>query len=122
MLTTSIAMTTSVTKVDILYKSILEMTQIHWLYKPKSFYQYPFHLKRLFRRMKIIFILFLYFGDCAMADRQGKQILSKTGKCQCLYISCTVFNIQFFPQDLDLLITSFSDKPPVILFMDVRSA
>ena len=57
-----------------------------------------------------------------MADRQGKQILSKTGKCQCLYISCTVSNnIQFFPQDLDLFITSFSDKPPVILFMDVRS-
>ena len=66
--------------------------------------------------------MFKYFGDYAMADRQGKQILSKTGKCQCLYILCTVCNTQFFPQDLDLVITSFfSDKPPVILFMDVRS-
>ena len=55
-----------------------------------------------------------------MADRQGKQTLSKTGKC--LYILCTVCKIQFFPQDLDLFITGFfCGKPPVILFMDVRS-
>ena len=63
MLTTSIAMTTFVTKVDILYKSILEMTQkwIHWLYKPKSFYQYPFHLKRIFHRIKIILYIVFKF-------------------------------------------------------------
>ena len=103
MLTTSIAMTTFVTKVDILYKSILKMTQIHWLYKPKSFYQYPFHLKRLFHRMKIIFILFSNFGDCPIADRQDKQFLSKTEKRQCLYTLCTDFNIKFFPQDLNFV-------------------